>query len=232
MTIDSVALGPAVRAEADDFIRCRRTDYGSSCDGERIRLQRKEVDAAIIAVPDATDRIVAHHGHHVGVRVIRPDCPPRGVALDVHGGGWFTGRAAMNDQTNAALAMALGIAVVSVEYRLAPEWPFPAAVEDCVAAARWLMSSAASEFDTDRVVMIAESAGARPGQHATLKRVRTAQAVARLRCYLRAHELPREHRRRRRTPAGRLGRWGYGGGATAAGRPWSAGRRPAGSPGS
>ena len=157
-----VVSRPHVRDEADEFIRQHVIDYGAVADEERIRLQRQDVEDSIVRVPGATDRVVVHDGHHVGVRVTRPAGQLRGVALDVHGGGWFTGRAAMNDQANAALAQALDIAVVSVDYRLAPEWPFPAAVHDCTAAARWLLANAAAEFGTNRAVVIGESAGAQP----------------------------------------------------------------------
>ncbi|MFG1707024.1 alpha/beta hydrolase fold domain-containing protein [Nonomuraea sp. M3C6] len=159
---------PRVPDEADEFIRLHTKDYGAVPDEERIRLQRKDVEDSIVLAPEANDRLIVHNGHQVGVRIIRPTRRARGVALDVHGGGWFTGRAAMNDQSNAALAHALGIAVVSVDYRLAPEWPFPAAVEDCTAAARWLLANATIEFGTDRTVMIGESAGAQPALLALL----------------------------------------------------------------
>lgn len=157
-----VVSRPQVRGEADEFIRQHVIDYGAVTDEERVRLQRQDVEDSIVPAPGANDRIIVHNGHHVGVRIIRPTGQPRGVALDIHGGGWFTGRAAMNDQANAALAQALDIAVVSVEYRLAPEWPFPAAVHDCGAAARWLLANATAEFGTNRTVMIGESAGAQP----------------------------------------------------------------------
>lgn len=168
MNVELVSLGPQVRAEADDFIRRHAVEYASGSDDQRICRQRKDVEAAISPVAEAKDSVVMHDGHRVGVRVIRPERPPRAVALDVHGGGWFTGRAAMNDQINATLARDLGIAVVSVEYRLAPESPFPAAPQDCIVAARWLVANAVSEFGTNRAVMIAESAGAQPALLALL----------------------------------------------------------------
>src|SRR5690606_5171609 len=53
-----------------------------------------------------------------------------------------------------------GLAVVSVDYRLAPEAPYPAAPDDCEAAARWLAAEAKERFGTDRLFIGGESAGA------------------------------------------------------------------------
>ena len=58
----------------------------------------------------------------------------RGTYVFVHGGGWSTGAADHQDAALWSLACAAGVSVASVEYRLAPEYPFPAAIEDCVAA--------------------------------------------------------------------------------------------------
>ena len=49
--------------------------------------------------------------------------------------------------------------VVSVDYRLAPEFPFPACIEDCKAAARWLLNNAKKEFGTDKIFISGSSAG-------------------------------------------------------------------------
>ena len=58
------------------------------------------------------------------------------------------------------LAREAGLAVVSVGYRLAPEHSFPAGLEDCLAAAEWLIDHASAEFGTDRLLIGGESAGA------------------------------------------------------------------------
>lgn len=59
---------------------------------------------------------------------------PRGTYVFIHGGGWSTGGADHQDELLWSFACASGLSVASVEYRLAPEHPFPAAIEDCVAA--------------------------------------------------------------------------------------------------
>lgn len=77
----------------------------------------------------------------VRVRVLAPEGAARGTYLHVHGGGWTLGGADQQDPLLWELVAATGLAVASVEYRLAPEHPYPAALEDCVAAARRLPGS-------------------------------------------------------------------------------------------
>ena len=96
---------------------------------------------------------------------------PRGVYLHIHGGGWVLGAADLSDVGNEAMAREANVAVVSVEYRLAPEHPHPAAVDDCVAAARWVIEHGQDEFGTDALTIGGESAGANLAA-ATLLRVR------------------------------------------------------------
>jgi acetyl esterase/lipase len=96
---------------------------------------------------------------------------PNGVYLHLHGGGWVLGAADLSDVGNEAMAREAGVAVVSVEYRLAPEHPYPAGLDDCAAAARWLIDNGASEFGTDRFTIGGESAGANLAA-ATLLKVR------------------------------------------------------------
>jgi acetyl esterase len=70
------------------------------------------------------------------------------------------GLAARGDAPNRRLADALGIAVVSVDYRLAPEHPWPAAGDDCETAALWLLEEAETRFGTTRLAVGGVSAGA------------------------------------------------------------------------
>ncbi|MEM8698175.1 MAG: alpha/beta hydrolase fold domain-containing protein [Pseudomonadota bacterium] len=75
------------------------------------------------------------------VRVSRPDGATRGVYLHIHGGGWTFGCPDQYDGYNQRIARATGLAVVSVQYRLAPEHPWPACAEDCEAAALWALEA-------------------------------------------------------------------------------------------
>lgn len=75
------------------------------------------------------------------VRVSEPPGPPKGIYLHIHGGGWSIGSADQYDIPNQALARDTGLRVVSAAYRLAPEHPWPAQRDDCMAAARWVLES-------------------------------------------------------------------------------------------
>jgi acetyl esterase len=107
----------------------------------------------------AVERLIAGPDGALRLRVLAPG-EVRACYLHVHGGGWALGGPDRQDQTLAGFASAARLAVVSVDYRLAPEHPHPAAVEDCVAAIRWLASNGQREFGSARVVVGGESAGA------------------------------------------------------------------------
>jgi acetyl esterase/lipase len=97
-------------------------------------------------------------GSGVGVRLFRPADPGRAPALLwIHGGGYVIGSAEMDDQLCARFSQRLGITVASVEYRLAPEHPYPAALQDCYAALTWL--AGLSGVDPARVAIGGASAG-------------------------------------------------------------------------
>jgi acetyl esterase/lipase len=95
------------------------------------------------------------------VRVYRPAAPRSPAALFwIHGGGLIIGRAVQDDRICALTARELGIVVVSVEYRKAPEHPFPAALDDCLAGWRWLQRQAPRlGVDPTHVAVGGESAG-------------------------------------------------------------------------
>jgi acetyl esterase/lipase len=97
----------------------------------------------------------------VSVRIYRPAVRRSTAALFwIHGGGLVIGRAVQDDRTCALTARELGILVVSVEYRKAPEHPFPAALDDCVAGWHWLQGEA-KWLGVDRTLIAVggESAG-------------------------------------------------------------------------
>lgn len=107
-----------------------------------------------------TIRIDGRHGP-IELRVIRPLAgPARGVYLHIHGGGWVLGAADQQDPKLERIADKVGLVAVSVEYRLAPEHPYPQGPDDCEAAALWLLAEARPRFGTDVLTIGGESAGA------------------------------------------------------------------------
>lgn len=107
----------------------------------------------------ATERTIPGPGGPLKLRTIVPPTV-NGVYLHIHGGGWTLGAPNQSDVVLEELARAASLAIVSVEYRLAPEHPYPAGPDDCEAAALWLVEHAQSEFDSTRLTIGGESAGA------------------------------------------------------------------------
>jgi acetyl esterase/lipase len=107
--------------------------------------------------PDAPEVLTLPSG--VGVRLHRPAGPTgRGPALLwIHGGGYLIGDAAQDDVLCRRFARQLGATVASVNYRLAPEHPYPAPLEDCYSALNWLGRLPA--VDPDRIAIGGASAG-------------------------------------------------------------------------
>jgi acetyl esterase/lipase len=119
------------------------------------------VDASGIAIDD---REIPGPDGAVPVRVYRPDNDPppagRPAVLDIHGGGFVSGSIDMEHAFCVAVARGLDAVVVTVDYRLAPEHPFPAGVEDCYAALGWLHRHAESlGVDAARIAVAGQSAG-------------------------------------------------------------------------
>lgn len=128
-----------------------------------LRARASPPDIQTVA-SDAGGTVSEHHAPgtagDVRVLLVRPEraSGPVPVLLHLHGGGLVAG--AVSDNVDAALGMAPGWAVASVEYRLAPEHPYPAAVEDAYAALVWLVAEAAQlGIDPDRIVVTGVSAG-------------------------------------------------------------------------
>lgn len=97
----------------------------------------------------------------VAVTLFTPEIPGKLPALlHIHGGGHVMGEPAMNDARNMQLAAAVGCVIASVDYRLAPETPYPGGLEDCYATLLWLHDQANDlRVDRDRIAVGGESAG-------------------------------------------------------------------------
>lgn len=99
-------------------------------------------------------------GGRVGARLYRPRAESRDLVVFLHGGGWTIGSVRTHDRVCRRLAAATGTPVLSVDYRLAPDHPAPAAIDDTVAAIEWAASGPAETGGDPHAIAVAgESAG-------------------------------------------------------------------------
>lgn len=129
---------------------------------EHIRRERREGKSwlgPVIHSHHAETTTIDGPGGDLELRIINAG-ESNGAYLHIHGGGWVLGAADLSDVENEAMAIAADVTVISVDYRLAPEHPYPAGVEDCTVAARWLIENGEAIFGTDRFTIGGESAGA------------------------------------------------------------------------
>jgi acetyl esterase len=112
------------------------------------------------AVAQVEDRAVPGPAGEISVRLYHPGGGTRPLLVYFHGGGWVLGGLESHDSTLRALCTASDCAILAVDYRLAPEHRFPAAVDDCWAAAAWAAANAASlGADPERIAVGGDSAG-------------------------------------------------------------------------
>ena len=131
---------------------------GAEVTREARRQGRGPFPAPVLSPRARTIHVPGRDGNEIPLRIIAPDTA-RGVYLHIHGGGWVLGSAEQQDPMLERIADTTGLAVVSVEYRLAPEHPYPAGPDDCEFAAAWLIRNAKREFGTDVLTIGGESAG-------------------------------------------------------------------------
>jgi acetyl esterase len=105
----------------------------------RARREGRGIYPAPVFLPDARTVEIDGPGGPIPLRIFAPERPPAGAFLHIHGGGWTLGENDMQDLRLDRLARETGLTVISVGYRLAPENPYPAAPDDCEAAALWLL---------------------------------------------------------------------------------------------
>lgn len=121
-------------------------------------------------VAEVTDMMMQGPGGALTLRIYTPaGNGPFGVLVFAHGGGWTFGNLETHDNACRTLASGAGCVVVAVDYRLAPEHPFPAALDDYWAAVEWVAANAASiRADPARIAVGGDSAGGNLAAAATL----------------------------------------------------------------
>ncbi len=158
MSGGTVALDEEVAAEARLILTSAEAMLANAPTPIDLGVDAARAAARVAADPrdeTAINRIV----NEVPVRVFSID-EPDGVYFHIHGGGWNTGAFDLQDARLRRFAEACNVTVVSVDYGLAPENPFPGPANQCEAAARWLCANATKEFGTDKLTIGGESAGA------------------------------------------------------------------------
>jgi acetyl esterase len=155
------ALRPTLRDEFAQMLRTwpRADEDRDKPPAERIAAQRAARNTMVVVDESAVEREIPGPAGPIRLRTFVPERVD-GVLLHFHGGGWIVGTPEMMDPFHAALSAAANVAIVSVDYRLAPEHPFPAGPDDCEAAAVWLVEHAEAEYGSSRLLIGGESAGA------------------------------------------------------------------------
>jgi len=155
-----------------DWLIRRQGSVATKSDAEIIALQaRRTPNNAILnrilgsVVPGTVveDRRIPGADGDVDARVYRPADAGSGVrplVVYFHGGGFVLGDLRLGDWICSQVAVRVGAVVLSVAYRLAPKYPFPAAVDDCFAAARWAAEHAEELGAAGPMGLMGESAGA------------------------------------------------------------------------
>jgi len=155
-----MAINPVVRAAL------KALSYPDISIKKHYKLQRRLVDVTNLhllkPLYTSFDHLIQVGDHQIPARIYTPELPgSEGALLFFHGGGWVTGNIDSYDRVCTDLARKTHRLVMSVDYRLAPEHRFPAALEDCYAAARevflhpeWVFAERAED-----IALIGDSAG-------------------------------------------------------------------------
>ncbi|MGH2633257.1 MAG: alpha/beta hydrolase [Tepidiformaceae bacterium] len=158
MDPEIAALLPILEADTAGRLQLFETQL------DEVRRQRAELTMPTQGTGPSValqeDRMIVGPEGDVPIRVFLPDAPV-GAYLHIHGGGWVLGSHTGQDPILRRIANEASLAVVSVGYRLAPEHPYPAGLDDCVAASKWLEANAASLGlkDVEALAIGGESAG-------------------------------------------------------------------------
>jgi acetyl esterase len=133
--------------------------------GEQARQRGVEIRAryyppVLMEVADVQEQLIPGPAGNIPVRVYRPENPTGATVVFFHGGGWIIGDLDSHDGHARRLAATVGAVVVHVDYRLAPENPFPAGYLDCLAAIDWVYEHIAELGGRlDLIAVAGDSAG-------------------------------------------------------------------------
>ena len=151
----------------------RQSSVATMSDARIIAMQSRDLPSnalvnrmfgSVAPGTELRDMTIDGPGGDIAVRVYRPATALAGdgpLILNIHGGGFVFGNLRLSDWICSSVAVTVGAVVVSVDYRLAPLHPFPAAVDDCYAALVWAADNAAQlgAATPQRIGVMGESAG-------------------------------------------------------------------------
>jgi acetyl esterase/lipase len=133
----------------------------SPADAVKALLKQSGQSTSPEPVAKVENKFIPGPGGEIAIRIYTPQGQgPFPVIVYIHGGGWVIADLDTYDSSPRALANAAKALVISTHFRLAPEHPFPASHEDCLAAYKWALENADScHGDPQRIAVVGESAG-------------------------------------------------------------------------
>jgi acetyl esterase len=164
VVVDGQALHPQMQFLLALYTKLRPSPLADRIAAEARATLRREALAVAgrpIAVGAVTEVAIEHDGATIGARHYAPEAQaPRPLLVYFHGGGFVAGDLDTHDTLCRRICRDGNLHVLSIDYRLAPEHPFPAAVEDAVTAFRWATTHAAAlGTSPDKVAVGGDSAG-------------------------------------------------------------------------
>ena len=158
-------MRPTLRPDVATLVEAQRAvaDPLKHQSVERMREQLSALAASYTARPDVygvADEACEVDDRAIPLRVYRPDSETNGLCLYYHGGGWVRGDLETHDGIARELCVRAQQTIIAVDYRLAPEHPYPAAVQDAYAAVEWAVENA-DRLGTDRqrIALVGDSSG-------------------------------------------------------------------------
>lgn len=149
------------------YARLRHAPLSADLPAPELRRRYDELiffqNAGAPPLPHIEERTIALPSGLKRVRLYDPGTPaPAPTVIFLHGGGWVIGTIDGYDGFARQIAKRSGLRCLSIEYALAPEHPFPAPLDDCIAAVQWAASDegATLGIDRERIALLGESAGA------------------------------------------------------------------------
>ncbi len=145
--------------ELNDVLELLEEVRGGDLSQKPLWQQRGEMDTSGLALPMPEEQIEITQSRTNGIPGLKftpLDGDTRGALLYMHGGGYVIGSAASHRHLVAKFSIDIGVEAWSIDYRLAPEWGFPAAVDDAVAAYRYILEAG---YSPDQIIVGGDSAG-------------------------------------------------------------------------